>query len=87
MHILASLWNYFKSNESQHMLFSDTFLPEVRSLILMQKQLLAEMVLFISLHTLPSLQRRLQSTTDSSIKNAIIPRNCYTCSEAFVSDG
>ena len=34
----------------------------------MQKQLLAEMVLFISLRTLPSLQRRLQSTTDSSIK-------------------
>lgn len=34
----------------------------------MQKQLLAEMVLFIILHTLPSLQRRLQRGTDSSIK-------------------
>jgi hypothetical protein len=64
---------------SQHILLCGTFFqrlgPPVNPT---QKELLAEMNLFIKLHILLSLQRRLQSGTDSSIKMQLSHRTAMS---------
>lgn len=68
-----------KLMSSQHILLCGTFFqrlgPPVNPT---QKELLAEMNLFIKLHILLSLQRRLQSGTDSSIKMQLSHRTAMS---------
>lgn len=72
-------WLRKKWISPQHILFSGTFSqrwgPSINPL---QKEFLAEMILFIKLHILPFLQRCSQSGTDCSIKMQLSHRTAMS---------
>lgn len=82
-------WLRKKMTKSPAHTFQWHLLLEVRSIHNpLQKEFLAEMILFIKLHILPFLQRRLQSGTDCSIKMQLsyrtamsVPRQLYLMDE------